>query len=217
MKSVLQFVVASSIVLSATFAQASLLKLEKGDRSIEGVNISKSAEASLDREKATVLSTVGGGLRWKKVLLMKVKVYVAQLMVTSPDRFVKKSSEALKSLDDSEYVAIRLTFLRTVDAPTVQTSFKDALSVNKVDMSSGAVKTFLDAVKQGGDATSGNSLTVLAQKHSDGSETLVYEDCAGKQTTIKGEKGLTQNIMSMWLGRSADDGVVSLKEDLLAH
>jgi hypothetical protein len=84
-------------------------------------------------------------------------------------------------------------------------------------MSSGAVKAFLDAVKNGGDANSGESLTVLAHKNSDGSEVLIYEDSKGKQTTITGEKGLTQNIFSMWLGRSADEGVVSLKSDLLAN
>lgn len=216
MKSVSKILVATAVVFAGLSAQASLLKLEKGTRSVEGVNISKGAEASVDNG-TIALSTVGGGLRWKKVLLMKVKVYVAQLMVTSPDRFVKKDKEALKSLDDSESVAIRLTFLRTVDAPTVQASFKDALSINKVDMSSGAVKTFLDAVKNGGDASSGNSLSVLIRKHSDGSETLVYEDSNGKQTRIKGEKGLTQNIMAMWLGRTADDGVASLKSDLLAN
>lgn len=216
MKSVSKILVATAVVFAGLSAQASLLKLEKGTRSVEGVNISKGAEASVDNG-TIALSTVGGGLRWKKVLLMKVKVYVAQLMVTSPDRFVKKDKEALKSLDDSESVAIRLTFLRTVDAPTVQASFKDALSINKVDMSSGAVKTFLDAVKNGGDASSGNSLSVLIRKHSDGSETLVYEDSNGKQTRIKGEKGLTQNIMAMWLGRTADDGVASLKSDLLTN
>lgn len=216
MKSVLQVLTASAIILSVSFAEASLLKLEKGSRAIQGVNISKSADATID-QTSVHLGTVGGGLRWKKVLLAKVNVYVAQLLVSSPERFVKKDKEALKSLDDSETVAIQLTFLRTVDAPTVQSSFRDALSVNKVDMGTDAIKQFLSAVKNGGDATSGNSLTILVHKHSDGSETLIYEDSAAKQTVIKGDKGLTQKILSIWLGTPADDGVGSCKSDLLAN
>ncbi|HEX7675192.1 MAG TPA: hypothetical protein VF412_13540 [Bdellovibrio sp.] len=215
MKPVFKFLALSSIILSGAFAQASLLTLDKGARAIEGVNISKGAHATVDQTKVDLV-TVGGGLRWKKVLLVKVKVYVAQLMMTSPDRFVKKDKEALKSLDDSDTVAIQLAFLRTVDAATVQSSFRDALSANKVDMTSGAVKTFLNAVKNGGDATSGGTLTILIHKHSDGSETLVYEDSAAKQTVIKGDKGLTQKILAIWLGVPSDDGVASLKSDLLS-
>lgn len=204
-----------AVALSLSVAQAGILQLEKGTRSVEGINISKSAQVTLNG-KTDTLGTVGAGLRWKKVLLAKVKVYVAQVMVSSPDRFVKKDHDALKSLDDSETVAIQLTFLRTVDAATVQSSFHEALSVNNVDMNNEAIKNFLTAVSQGGDATSGNNLTVVIQKHSDGSESLVYEDSTGKQSKVDGAKGLTQKIMSMWLGTPADAGVASLKSDILS-
>ncbi len=216
MKLAPHFLVTSALILSCSLSHASLLKLEKGTRSVEGINISKSATATVG-DQSVHLGTVGAGLRWKKVLFTKVKVYVAQLMVESPERFIKKDKEALKSLDDSNNVAIQMTFLRTVDAPTVQSSFRDALSINKVDLNSDAVKAFLSAVKNGGDATSGNSLTILIQKHSDGSETLVYEDSAGKQTQVKSEKGLTQKILAIWLGVPSDDGVASCKSDLLSN
>ncbi|UOF00164.1 chalcone isomerase family protein [Bdellovibrio reynosensis] len=195
-------------------SHAALLKLEKGTRSIEGVNISKSATTEIDKS-TTELGTVGGGLRWKKVLLMKTKVYVAQLLVSSPERFTKKPSDALKSLDDSTIAAIQMTFLRTVEADKVQNSFRDALSINKVDLQNPAIKAFLSAVSNGGDASSGGNLTVLTQKHSDGTETVIYEDTNGKQTAVKGDRGLTQKIFSIWLGTPADDGVASLKNDLL--
>lgn len=203
------------VALSLSVAQAGILQLEKGTRSVEGVNISKSAQATLNGKTET-LGTVGAGLRWKKVLLAKVKVYVAQVLVSSPDRFVKKDHDALKSLEDSETVAMQLTFLRTVDAPTVQSSFHEALSVNNVDIENAAIKKFLTAVAQGGDATSGNSMTIVLQKHSDGTESLIYEDCNGKQSKVDGEKGLTQKIMSIWLGTPADAGVASLKADILS-
>ncbi|MDG0815752.1 chalcone isomerase family protein [Bdellovibrio svalbardensis] len=216
MKSVSNFLVSSALVLTCSLAQASLLKLEKGPRTVEGINISQSADAIVG-DQSVHLGTVGAGVRWKKILLAKLKVYVAQLMVESPDRFIKKDKEALKSLDDSSTVAIQLTFLRTVDAPTVQNSFRDALMANKIDLSHDAVKTFLSAVKNGGDATSGNSLTILIQKHSDGTETLVYEDSTGMQTQVQSDKGLTQKILAIWLGTPSDDGVASCKSDLLSN
>lgn len=214
MKALARWIVAPVLVLSVSQSHAALLKMEKGTRSIEGVNISKSATAKFEKSE-TQLGTVGGGLRWKKVLLSKVKVYVAQILVSSPERFVKKDKEALKSLDDSEMVALQMTFLRTVEADKVQTSLRDAFSVNKVDMTTPAIKNFLSAVSKGGDATAGGNLTILIRKHTDGSETLIYEDTAGKQTHITGERGLTQKVFTVWLGIPSDDGVAALKKDLL--
>ena len=204
----------SALLMLSLSSNAALLQLEKGTRTIEGVNIAQSAQGTLDGKKIE-LGSVGAGLRWKKVLLMKVKVYVAQLLISSPERFVRKSAEALKSLEDSESVAIQLSFLRSVDADTVQSSFRDALSANKVDMQNPSIKTFLDAVRMGGDADAGASLTILVTKHSDGSESLIYEDTAGHQTRIHGDKGLSHKIFSIWLGTPSDDGVASLKNDIL--
>lgn len=204
----------STLLTLSLTSNAALLQMEQGTRTIEGVNIAKSAQGKLDSKKIE-LGSVGAGLRWKKVLLMKVKVYVAQLLISSPERFVRKSTEALKSLDDSESVAIQLSFLRSVDADTVQSSFRDALSANKVDMQNPSVKAFLDAVRLGGDADAGSSLTILVTKHSDGSESLIYEDTAGHLTRINGDKGLSQKVFSIWLGTPADDGVASLKNDIL--
>lgn len=214
MKALARLIVAPVLVLAVSQSQAGLLKMEKGSRSIEGINISKSAVASVDG-KESQLGTVGAGLRWKKVLLTKVKVYVAQLLVSSPARFIKKDHEALKSLADSDVVALQMSFLRTVEADKVQTSFRDALAANKVDLSSSAIKTFLGAVQKGGDATAGGHLTILIKKYSDGSEALIYEDTNGKQTTIMGGRGFTEQIFSIWLGHPSDDGVAALKNDLL--
>lgn len=216
MKVALHSFVLSVLVGASSMAQASLLKLEKGARSIQGVNISRSAEATIDAQTIH-LGTVGAGLRWKKILLTKVNVYVAQLLLENPERFVKTDKDALKSLEDSNTVAIQLTFLRTVDAPTVQSSLRQALLINKVDLNNESVKAFLDAVKNGGDATSGNNMTIVLQKHSDGSETLVYEDSMNKQAEIKSDKGLTQKILAIWLGNPADEGVASCKSDLLSQ
>lgn len=195
-------------------ANASLLKLTPGQKSNNGVTISTGGTATVDGQSID-LTTVGSGLRNKKVLLANVKVYVAQLLVSKPNSFVHKDDEALKSLDDSDTVAMQLYFLRSVDADKVKVSFRDAFDANKVDVNDAAIKALLNAVASGGDATANGTLTFVGHKHSDGSETLVYEDTAGKQTVIKGDKGLTHDVFSMWLGNPDDDGVAALKTSLV--
>jgi hypothetical protein len=195
-------------------AQAGVLKLEPGTKSNNGINVSKGGTATVDGKTYDV-TTVGAGLRSKKVLLANVKVYVAQLLVSSPERFSHKDDDALKSLDDSQTVAIQMTFLRSVDAAKVQVSFREALDVNKVNTGAEDIKKFLAAVNNGGDANADKALTIVISKNSDGSETLVYEDTAGHQTVVAGTKGLTQKIFAIWLGVPSDDGVSKLKNDLI--
>ncbi len=195
-------------------AHAALLKLTPGPNSNNGVTISTGGTATIDGKDFDV-STVGSGLRSKKVLVANVKVYVAQLLVSSTNAFVRKDAEALKSLEDSQTVAMQLTFLRSVEADKVKVSFRDAFDANNVDINNPAIKQLLTAVEKGGDATSGGTLTFVANKHSDGTETLIYEDTAGKQVTVKGDRGLTHDVFSMWLGNPADDGIAALKKSLL--
>lgn len=203
----------STLALSFT-ALASQLTLVPGPTANNGVNISKSGTATIDG-KSVELTTVGSGLRSKKVLVTNVKVYVAQLLVSSPNRFTHKDAEALASLQDSQTVAVMMTFLRTVDAGKVQVSFGEAFTANNIDTNAPAIKAFLDAVMNGGDATSGHSFTIVVSKNTDGSETLGYEDTAGKQTLVTGPKGFTQQIFSIFLGNPSDDGVKALKNSLI--
>jgi len=208
------FITLASILALSFSANAALLKLEPGSKTNNGVTISKAGQASIDG-KDYDLTTVGSGLRSKKVLLANVKVYVAQLLVSSPNSFVRKDVDALKSLEDSQTVAIQLVFLRSVEAEKVKVAFRDAFDANKVDINDAAIKQLLAAVETGGDATANGTLTFVANKHSDGTETLIYEDVTGKQVVIKGEKGLTHDVFSMWLGNPADDGIANLKKALL--
>jgi hypothetical protein len=212
MKSAIFAFAASTLLAFA--AQASLLKLDAGQNRNNGVAISKGGVASIDGKNVN-LTTVGSGLRSKKVLGMPIKVYVAQLLVDHPTAFSHTDAQALASLNGSETVGFVMTFLRTVEAAKVQVSFREALDANQVNTSSSAIKTFLDAVSMGGDATSHGTLTIVTTKNADGSETLAYEDTNGKQTLIRGEKGLSQQIFSIWLGQPSDDGVQALKSSLI--
>ncbi|MGE0634395.1 MAG: chalcone isomerase family protein [Pseudobdellovibrionaceae bacterium] len=192
-------------------AFAGVLTLEKGPTAVENVNVAKSATIGFNGKTET-LENIGAGLRAKKVLGMSVKVYVGQLLISAPTKFSRDPKKALSSLDGSDVVAMQLTFLRDVEADKVQVSLRDALVANKVDLKKPEIKALLAAVVQGGEAKSGKALVFVTKKYADGSEVLVYEANGGKAVTIKGEKGFTQSVFSMWLGVPADEGTAALKE-----
>ena len=198
-----------STMAGATFAQT--LTTKPGTTNIEKVAIAQSASTA----DGTELVSVGAGLRTKKVIFVNVKVYVGQLFVAKIGAFRKNISEALKSATDASPIAIRLHFLRDVDAEKVQTSFREALESNKVDFKKSEIEKFLAAVKTSGAAKEGKSLTILGSKAKDGSEVIVYEDVNGKATTIGGPSGFIQEIFAIWLGTPSDDGVAKLKADIL--
>ena len=197
------------LVSSVSFAQ--ILKVQAGPEKMEGVALASSANTS-DGQK---LQFVGAGLRNKKVVMMNVRVYVGQLFVADTAKFKKNSAEALKSVSEASPVAVQLHFLRDVDAEKVQSSFKDALEANKVDLKKSEVIKFLDAVKTGGEAKKASTMTILGAKKSDGSEVITYEDSNLKATTVSGGPGFIQDIFSIWLGHPSDDGVAKLKESIL--
>lgn len=209
----------AALILSltmATTAYGALLSNEGSKGKLEGVNLSSSGSANIESENIK-LSQIGSGLRAKKVLFVNIKVYVAELFVSTPEQFKKADSEALASLKDQKAVAVQLHFLRSVDADNVQKSFKEALKINNVNLDDAAVKQFLDSVNQGGEAKEGKALTILGAKLKDGSEEVLYENTSGAVSTIIGKAGFVEKIFSIWLGKSADDGVAQLKKSILAN
>lgn len=209
---VLSFALATSLV--AQIASASVLSIEKGSRTIEGVSIGHSATLTMPGSGAEKLDYIGAGLRSKKVLVTWVKVYVAQIFMDNAGKFVRTNSGAMKSVEDMKSGAIRLTFLRGVDAATVQTSFKDAFNVNGIDVNNKGVADFLDAVKAGADAKDGKSMNISLKRNA-GAVSVVYENTNGVEKTIKGDNLLFNAIMSIWLGTPADSGLANLKASIL--
>jgi hypothetical protein len=195
-------------------ASAALLTTEGTGPTVEKVNLP--ATATVTSEGETIkLSSVGAGLRTKKVVFVNVKVYVGQLFVSDLATFKKTEAEALSSLKDQKAVAIQLHFVRDVDAEKVQKSFHEALEANKVSTSDASVKEALDAVAKGGEAKEGKALTILGTKMKDGSEAISYETTSGQVTTIKGSAGFIEKMFAIWLGKPSDDGVTQLKKALL--
>ncbi|AHI05817.1 hypothetical protein BDW_06555 [Bdellovibrio bacteriovorus W] len=193
-------------------AQAALINADKAGGSLEKVTLSKSATADIEGTSQN-LQAVGAGLRAKKVVFVNVKVYVGELFVSSLESF--KKADALSSVKDQKAIAIQLHFLRDVDSENVQKSFKEALETNKVNLQDSSVQQFLESVVKGGEAKSGKALTILGIKNSDGSESISYETTSGNVSQIKGSEGFVQNIFSIWLGKPSDDGVATLKKEIL--
>lgn len=176
---------------------------------LEGVALSTQG-LSKDGHKLTFM---GAGLRTKKVVLVNIKVYVGELLAAAPENFNKKSP--LSTLTEAAPLMMKLHFLRDVDAKTVQSSFKEALKANQVNLNKTEVEKFLLAVQSGGEAKKNKSLNIFAVKKADGTETLIYEDAEGKSATIDGGSGFIRDIFSIWLGTPSDEGVAKLKSELL--
>lgn len=178
---------------------------------LEGIPLSP----SLTTKEGHRLQLVGAGLRSKKVLMIQVRAYVAEFFVADLGKFKKNPAEALVSVSEASPAMMRLHFLRDVDAGKVQTSFKEALEVNKVDFKKPEIQKFLEAVRTGGEAKKGKALSIWGVKKSDGSEVITYEDVNAKGTAIVGGPGFIQDIFSIWLGQPSDGGVEKLKADIL--
>lgn len=191
--------VLAGLISSTSFAQTQL----------EGVTLS-TAGLTKDGQK---LQYVGAGLRNKKVVLVNVRVYVGEFFVGDTAKFSK--TDAQKTVTSASPALIQLHFLRDVDAEKVQSSFKEALEANKVDLNKPEIQKFLDAVKTGGEAKKGKMLSILGVKKGDGSEMITYEDSNSKATTVSGGAGFIQDIFAIWLGNPADDGVAKLKSEIL--
>lgn len=205
----------SAVVWSGA-VNAELLSLRAGSVQKESVNISTGATATIEGANYE-LTTVGSGVRKKKVIIVPIKVYVAQVMVNDQSRYVKTAAGALPSIDNQTTVAVRLTFLRDVPASNIKESFQSSLDANGVPANDADIRKFMSLVDEVGAAENNGSLTIAITKAADGSETLALENkkSASVLKTMKGAKGLAHNIMSIWLGVPADDYLTELKAELL--
>lgn len=202
------------LMFAGSVSFAALLTTEGQGEKIEKMTLPTAAQVGIDGA-VTKITSVGAGVRAKKVVFVNVRVYVGQLYVASPETFKKNEAEALGSLKDQKAVAIQLHFLRNVDAENVQKSFKEALKVNGVKEDDANVKEFLAAVAKGGEASEGKALSILGLRHADGSESISYETTSGQTTLIKGTAGFVEKVFAIWLGKPSDDGVAALKKAML--
>lgn len=180
-----------------------------GATTLEGVTLSSSGHT----KEGQPLQFVGAGLRSKKVLMVPVKVYVGELLATTPAQL--KKTDPLATLTAAAPVMMRLHFLREVEGEKVQSSFKEALIANKVDLQKPEIQKFLNAVRSGGEVKKSGILSIYGAKKADGTEVIIYEDANAKATPIEGGAGFLKEIFAIWLGTPSDEGVAKLKTELL--
>lgn len=204
------------VMTASVFAQAALLTFEDGSKALNGVNLKATATINDKDSKPTQLKMdiLGAGLRTKAVLISEVKVYVAQLFSDNKAAFSRDSNTALTSLvQNSNRVALKLDMLRTVSASQLVTSFKEALSANNIPLDA-ELTNALGLMEKSADAASGKSVTLLMTKDNNKTN-LYYEDAKGASVSMVGSAELMTKILSIWLGKPADDGLAKLKTQLL--
>jgi hypothetical protein len=180
---------------------------------IEGVSLSQSMEFPA-KAGAVKLNRISAGLRYKKVVFIKAKVYVAQLFGNDPSKFKRSESEALLSLKDQSNLAIQLTFLRSVDAEKIQNAYKEGFKENAISADEAGVKEFLVAAGAGGDSKDGSTISISAERLPGGQERITYVGPNKKAAEVNGTSGLIEKIFSLFLGKMSDSGLESLKKDL---
>lgn len=210
-----KFVLAAAAAVSVISAQAGVLQLQGNKGNIEGVDISSTAVATVDGRQHN-LTTVGAGLRNKKVAIMKVKVYVGQLLVSDAGAFVRDLDKALDSLDAMSAVALRMSFLRSVEVEKLVEAYKLGIEANGLNAGAADVQGFLQAVQDGGEAEGGQDTVVVGEKLADGTELITYQNTAGKTTTVKGvAPGFVKGILSLWIGKTIEKETEELKKNLI--
>lgn len=206
-----------AIALAFAFhAQAELLTLTPGSATKKGVNISAGATADLGGKKVA-LTTVGSGVRAKDFVIA-VDVYVGQLLLSDSGRFVKSAGGALASLDNQNTVAMRMSFLRKLNAQSLREGFIDGLVANNVNINEPDVAKLLQWVAESGGVVPGSNLSVVFNRNANGTETMHFEltGAAGLKSGVHtGAKGFTQKVVSSWLGNPCDDLMGEFKAELL--
>ena len=180
---------------------------------IEGISLSDTMEFPA-KAGIVKLKRISAGLRYKKVVFVKAKVYVAQLFGNDPAKFKRSEKEALSSLKDQNNLAIHLTFLRSVDAEKIQNAYKEGFKENGISADQAGVKELLAAAGAGGESKEGSTISISAERIPGGQERITYVGPNKKAAEVNGPAGLIEKIFSLFLGKMGDSGLESLKKDL---
>lgn len=195
------------------FAAGSEFVTKAGTATFHEVALASEASVKVGNENY-LLTPIGHGLRYKKVVFVKADVYVAELFVSEPKNFSK--SDPIGSLDKSKVVAMRLNFLRDVEAKKLEDAFRSACEGNGFDVNVAPLKDFLLAVKSGAGAKKGKALAVWGVQTAQGSK-IFYQSSDAALAEFPGDKGFVRQIFSLWLGKAGDSGIEAMQKEILAH
>lgn len=174
---------------------------------IEGVPIYSQARISSSAQ-APLLNLTGAGIRKKKVLFLKVDVYVAAHYLDASVTLQPESP--MESVTKAKAKVMELTFLRDVDSKKIRDAFMGSLTKNEVDLESAAVKEVL--AKLTFDMKEKQKLVLVGQG-TGSQESLTFEAPTGTMT-VKGPS-IASNFWRIWFGTPDDGGLEDLKELLV--
>ena len=211
-----------SLVLTITSSFAgSLTTVADPTHVIQGVTVAKSATATTAEGKFS-LAAVNAGIRTKKVVFINANIYVAQIFVDQPAAFVhavagadmKSDVSSLSSLAAQNVVALKLDFVRDLDAATIIDSFDTALQANgMVAANDTGLTQMLQAIDKGGDMIKGDSITIVGV-NGPTNDKLYVENSKGTSVVVTSDNKLVDKMFAIWLGVPADDGLATLKKTL---
>lgn len=161
------------------------------------------------KEAGQSLSLTGYGVRKKKVVLVKVSVYVASHYVSNPTGW--SASDPTNSLKKQPRRALTLDFMRDVPGEKIKGAFEESLKENGLDPARKDLATLLNGLAV--DMKEGQKMTLSG----------VIDSVKGEQTLIaRGPKGAVEvkspnvvdDMWSIWFGKPADGGLEELKGEL---
>ncbi len=209
---------AAALALVSLSAQATLLTITPSGSALEGVQLGSQATVTNDLGTSQI-AFVNAGVRVKKVAVINVKVYVTQFFADQPARFVKTPATAdlavdtssLKSIADLGTVALKLDFVRDLDAASIVDSFDDALKANGLTSATDTgLSEVLRAIEAGGDMYPRDSISIVGVNGAT-NDTLYIENNRGVARKITADNKLVEKMFSIWFGIPADSGLKTLK------
>ncbi len=154
------------------------------------------------------VTLVGFGLRKKKVVLVKVSVYVAAHYVGQPQDW--RSDDAAASLKRQSKRFLTLTFLRDVGGDKIKGAFADSLESNGLDPKRDDIAKVLTALTT--DMKEGSRMTFLGLTDPGKPQKLIVSGAQGP-VEISGAT-VVDDIWKMWFGKPADGGIEELQDQL---
>ena len=107
-----------NLFLIPAISFAALLNPSGAIHKLENVKLPTKVSLTVGTRSSDLIS-IGEGLRYKKIVFIKTKVYVGQLLSSDESLVIKEKGQILDSLSKQKAVAMQMTFLRDVDVKAI--------------------------------------------------------------------------------------------------
>jgi hypothetical protein len=157
------------------------------------------------------LFLTGAGVRTKKVVLVKVDVYVGANYLDNGKGI--SAENPMAAIAGSKLKVMLMTFLRDIDNEKIRDSFSDALKGNGIDIEKVPYKNFLGSMRF--DIKEKDRWAFIGMPDAKGAQRVILETPRGQ---IEGSGAeFADDIWKMWFQKPMDGGLEDLKEKLLGQ